>query len=183
MSSAQLRRLNWGCGPVTARGWVNCDKILGPGVDVCCDVRSGLPLRDGSFDYAVGVHVLQDLAYPDVVPALRELRRVLKPDGVLRLVLPDLERALQAHRANDRAYFYVPDEDAATVDGKLAVQITWYGSVRTPFTFAFAAELLERSGFRRVVRCPFGETASRHSEIAMLDNRPRESVCVEASRP
>ena len=41
-----------------------------------------------------------------------ELRRVLKPGGVLRLALPDLDKGIDAYRGGDEDYFLVPDEDA-----------------------------------------------------------------------
>ena len=68
---------------------------------------------------------LQDLPYPDVVPALRELRRVLKPDGVLRVAVPDLEHSIKAWCRGDAAYFYIPDVDARSVGSKLIVQAIW----------------------------------------------------------
>ena len=175
-------RLNWGCGPHPIAGWLNSDMHQLPGVDLCCDIRAGLPLATDSIDYAVAHHALQDLAWPDLVPALRQLHRVLRPDGVLRLGLPDLERAIDAYRRGDHAYFHVPDEDARSLGGKLITQIVWYGSVRTPFTFDFVEELLAHARFRRVTRCAFKQTASRYREIVALDNRPRESLYVEAEK-
>lgn len=174
------RRLHWGCGPVTPAGWVNADRRRGPGVDLVCDIRDGFPLPDASFDYAVGIHALQDLPYPDVVPALRELRRVLTPGGVLRLGLPDLDRAIQAYVRGDRGYFLVPDLEARSLGGKLCVQMLWYGSLRSLFTYDFTEELLGKSGFTAVARCEFGETKSPHPEIVALDNRRTESLFVEA---
>jgi predicted SAM-dependent methyltransferase len=175
------RRLQWGCGHQPAPGWINSDLRPGPGVDLCVDIRDGLPLPDGSLNYAVAMHALQDLAWPDVSLALRELKRVLKPTGVLRLGLPDLDRAIDAYLRRDAAYFHVPDEHARCIGAKLVTQIIWYGSVRTPFTFDFVHELLSDVGFHDVQRCEFGRTASRHSEIVSLDNRPRESMFVEAT--
>jgi SAM-dependent methyltransferase len=177
---ADVRRLNWGCGPTPAPGWINSDRLDGGGIDVSCDIRDGLPLPDDSFDYAVSIHGLQDLPYLDVVPALRELRRVLRPGGFLRLGLPDLDRAVAAYVAGDRDYFYIPDAEATSLGGKLIVQLTWYGSVRTPFTWAFVRELLDRAGFRRVERCAYRRTVSPHADIVELDNRERESLFVEA---
>jgi SAM-dependent methyltransferase len=175
-------RLNWGCGPHPAPGWINSDLVAGPGVDLPGDIRDGLPLPDGSCDYIAAIHSLQDLAFVDLDRALGELLRVLKPGGVLRLGLPDLDRAIAAYLRGDGAYFHVPDRDCAGVGGKLCVQITWYGSVRTPFTYEFARELLLRNGFRSVIRCTHHVTASRFPEVASLDNRERESLFVEAVR-
>ena len=121
-----------------------------PGVDVSCDIREGLPLGTGSIDYAVSIHALPELPYPDQVPALLELRRVLEPGGVLRLGLPDLDRGIRAYLDQDRGYFLVPDEDARSIGSKLIVQMLWYGYSRTLFTHDFIAELLEKAGFAEV---------------------------------
>lgn len=173
-------RLNWGCGSQPAPGWINADRRPLNGVDLCGDIRDGLALGDASIDYAVAIHVLQDLPWPDIPGALAELHRVLRPGGVLRLGLPDLDRAIEAYRRGDGAYFHVPDEDARSPGAKLVTQIIWYGSVRTPFTLDFAREQLEAAGFRDVQRCAFRETRSPHADIVRLDNRERESLFVEA---
>src|SRR6478672_11712568 len=108
--SRELRRLNWGCGTDPEPGWLNSDIKEAPGIDISADIRAGLPLEDASLDYVVSNHSLPELAYPDVTIALRELHRVLAPDGVLRLALPDLERAIRAYLDGDVAYFLVPDD-------------------------------------------------------------------------
>lgn len=176
------RRLHWGCGPVTPPGWVNSDARRGPGVDLVCDIRDGIPVAEASFDYVVSIHALQDLPYHDLVPALRELRRVLAPAGVLRLALPDLDRAIGAYVRGDRDYFLVPDREVRSLGGKLCVQMLWYGSLRSLFTPDFVEELLDRAGFTALSRCAFRETASPYPEIVALDNRPKESLFVEAVR-
>ncbi len=139
-------------------------------------------MESNHFDYIVGIHLLQDLAYADVLSVLCELRRVLKPDGILRLGLPDLDRAIDSYLRQDHTYFYIPDEDAAHIGSKLITQLVWYGSVRTPFTYDFIEEWLRKAGFREVTRCAFKETHSVHAEIVQLDNRERESLFVEAKK-
>jgi SAM-dependent methyltransferase len=161
-------------------GWVNSDIVPAPGVDLCCDIRAGLPLADASIDYAVAIHVLQDLVWTEIPGALAQLHRVLRPGGVLRISVPDLDRAIEAYLRGDRGYFYIPDADGRSLGGKMVTQIIWYGSVRTPFTYDFLAELLERAGFRGIARCAFQQTRSDHPDIVALDNRPRESLFVEA---
>jgi predicted SAM-dependent methyltransferase len=150
-----------------------------PGVDLRADLRHGLPFADASVDALVAIHVLQDLAWSDLQPAVEELHRVMRPGGALRLGLPDLERALCAFAAGNAGYFHVPDEHARSIGAKLVTQIIWYGSVRTPFTFDFAKEWLLRAGFEQVLRCRFGESAGP-AWLAALDNRERESLFVEA---
>jgi ubiquinone/menaquinone biosynthesis C-methylase UbiE len=177
----RVTRLNWGCGPEPPPGWINSDRLSAAGIDLSCDIVQGLALPDASVDYAVAIHALQDLAWSDIPVALKELRRVLKPGGALRLGLPDMDRAIAAYQRGDAGYFYVPDEHAAAVGAKLVTQLVWYGSTRTPFNGDFARESLERAGFRDVRRCGFRETHSAHPEIVSLDNRERESLFVEAT--
>ena len=177
-----MRKLNWGCGPCTASGWINADLKDIAGVDLRCDIRTGLPFDAGSIDCIASIHMLQDLPYEDLAPALGELRRVLKPGGVLRIAVPDLDKALQAYLAGDPTYFYVPDSDARSIGAKLITQITWYGSVRTPFTFDFLHESLTNAGFHAIERCDYGLTRSPYPDLPSLDNRARESLFVEAAR-
>ena len=175
-----VRRLNWGCGEHPEPGWLNSDIKDEPGIDIVADVRSGLPLDTDSIDYIVSIHALPELPYADLVPALTELRRVLKPGGVLRLALPDLERGIDAYKRGDRDYFHVPDEDARSVGAKFVTQMVWYGYSRSLFVPDFVEELLQRAGFDQVNHCAYRKTASVWGDIVELDNRERESMFVEA---
>jgi SAM-dependent methyltransferase len=177
-----VRRLNWGCGKHPQPGWINSDRKQVPGIDISCDIRDGLPLAEGSVDYAVSIHALPEVPYPDLVPVLTELRRVLRPGGVLRLGLPNLERALDAYRRGDRDWFLIPDEEVSSLGAKLVVQLLWYGYSRTVFVPEFADELLRKAGFAQVHHVGSGETASPFPEIVALDDRPQESFFVEAVR-
>jgi SAM-dependent methyltransferase len=180
-TGTETRRLNWGCGDSVERGWVNSDVKEGDGI-VTSDIRQGLPFEDGAFQYVVSIHALPELGYTDLVPALAELRRVLEPGGSLRLALPDLRRAFDAYRSGNREYFLVPDEDMATLGGKLITQLVWYGYSRTIFVPEFVEELLGKAGFETVHHVDFQQTGSRYPEIVSLDNRPEESFFVEAVR-
>jgi SAM-dependent methyltransferase len=51
------------------------------------DISNGLPFPDRSFDYAFCIEVLEHVPTP--FEALGEIRRVLKPDGVLVLSVPN----------------------------------------------------------------------------------------------
>lgn len=175
-----VRRLNWGCGGSAEPGWINSDQGDYPGVDIVCDIRDGLPLESDSIDYVVSIHALPEVPYAELVPVLQELRRVLKPDGVLRLALPDLEKGFEAYRRGDGDYFLIPDEDMESIGGKLILQLIWYGYSRTLFVRDFVEEILRKAGFREVRHVRFRETSSGHADIVLLDNREAESLFVEA---
>jgi SAM-dependent methyltransferase len=173
-------RLNWGSGEHPEPGWINSDVKDGPGIDISCDIREGLPLEDASLDYISSIHALPEVPLGDLVGVLKELRRVLKAGGVLRLGLPDLDKGIKAYLENDRDYFLIPDEDADSIGAKFVTQLLWYGWSRTLFTRDFTEELLKRAGYSSVVVCTFRETKSRFPEIVELDSRERESFFVEA---
>lgn len=178
-----MRRLNWGCGAHVAPGWINSDVKPDTGVDLVADIREGLPLESGSIDYAVSIHALPEFTYPELVPVLEELRRVLVPGGTLRLALPDLRRGIDAYLAGNADYFKVGPEEVSSLGGRFAVQMTWYGYSRSLFTADFAAELLEQAGFVEIRECAYGVTASGIPEIVELDNREDESLFVEGRAP
>jgi predicted SAM-dependent methyltransferase len=177
-----MQRLNWGCGPLAPFGWVNSDIEAGPGIDVVADIRKGLPFPDNHFDYIVSIHVLPELAYRELDPALQELRRVLKPNGVLRLSLPDLDLAINAYRSKDVDYFLIGDDEVKSLAGKMIVQLLWYGRSRSMYTWEFTKELLERTGYREVTRSAHEKSTSGLQGITELDNRALESLFVEARK-
>ena len=175
-----VRRLNWGCGADVVPGWINSDRRNGNGIEVSGDICDGLPIETESLDYIVSVHALQEIPFPNVITVLQELRRMLKSGGVLRLVLPDLDKGITAYLRNDRDYFLVPDEDVETLSGKLVTHMLWYSHSRLMFTYEFIEELLLKAGFEKVNKCAFRETVSPYVEIIDLDNRQSESLFVEA---
>jgi predicted SAM-dependent methyltransferase len=176
-------RLNWGCGSHTALGWINSDVKDIPGVDLVADIRDGLPIETASVDYAVSVHALPELPYPTLVPALEELRRVLKPGGVLRLVLPDLDKAVDAYREGNAGYFKIAPEEADSLSGRFILHILWYGYSKSLFTAEFTTDLLAEAGFEAIEVCGYGETKSSLDGLIELDNREDESFYIEGRKP
>lgn len=79
-------RLNLGCGAVRLEGYVNLDIKDGT------DVRK-LPYKDGTVDEVYASHLLEHFDYDNEVPdVLKEWVRVLRPGGILRLSVPDVDK-------------------------------------------------------------------------------------------
>lgn len=87
-------RFNIGSGDLTAPfPWVNVDSFAGNNSDIVADVRC-LPFQDGLATRIYCGHLLEHLSLDvDVPKALREIRRVLAPDGVACFVGPCFQRA------------------------------------------------------------------------------------------
>jgi predicted SAM-dependent methyltransferase len=55
------------------------------------DVRKTLPFKNNTVDYIYHSHLLEHLHYDEGIKFLKECYRILKPGGLMRIVLPDLE--------------------------------------------------------------------------------------------
>lgn len=104
--------LNFGCGTWYAPEWTNIDWIRADGV-VRHDLRKPLPFADATFDVAYSSHVLEHLPPAAGAALLTEIRRVIKPGGVLRTVVPDLERIARDYLERLQAVLDDPADDAA----------------------------------------------------------------------
>ncbi len=88
--------VNIGCGTNLVKGFVNIDLVPPSNADDTFKQGSvlELPLENGSVDYIIMDQVLEHLAMDDVIPALHEIRRVLKTGGRCVIVVPDFEGAV-----------------------------------------------------------------------------------------
>ena len=111
--------LQYGCGWCAPDGWTNFDAsptlrferlpLLGrlytrnverfPESVRYGDIVKGLPVPDASCEGVYCSHILEHLSRNDFDRALRETFRILKPGGIFRLVVPDLEAAARAYVA------------------------------------------------------------------------------------
>lgn len=88
--------LNVGAGLHASPEWTNIDLADAPHV-IRHDIRRGLPFAPATFDAVYASHVLEHLTPDDGGALVAEMRRVLRPGGVLRLAVPDLERTARSY--------------------------------------------------------------------------------------
>jgi len=84
-------RLHVGGGPIHLEGWLNADLISG---DAYLDLTRRLPLPDARFDFVYSEHTIEHIPDSAVDRLLREIHRVLRPGGVVRLTTPDLKKLI-----------------------------------------------------------------------------------------
>jgi predicted SAM-dependent methyltransferase len=113
-----MLRVNIGCGTTAPEGWYNIDNsptIWWSRIPVASkvfkttpwprsvhrhDVLKGLPFADHSVDFIYSSHTFEHFTYPQSLALTKECLRVLKPEGILRLVVPDLEQIARDYLAD-----------------------------------------------------------------------------------
>jgi hypothetical protein len=220
MSPAKHDRLyvQYGCGICAPEGWLNFDASLRlrleriPGVREIVrstigqlfppnvlfgNIVRGLPVPQQSACGVYCSHVLEHLAREDLVTALRNTLRILKPGGIFRLVVPDLHwRALQYVAA------VATGEDSAADNFMSSAHL---GQGRRHNIISFAREYvghsahlwmydfvslkpkLEAAGFVSVRRCELGDARDRMFDLVeetgrFFDHGQRE-LAIEATAP
>lgn len=85
--------LNLGCGANYSIDpcWTNVDFSSASADVLAHDLSTGIPFDDDTFDAVYHSHVLEHFSKRDAPDFIGECLRVLKPGGVLRVVVPDLE--------------------------------------------------------------------------------------------
>jgi predicted SAM-dependent methyltransferase len=155
--------LNIGCGPLAKSGWINIDYEPRDANSFYFDVRNGLPLADGSVKHIHTEHFLGYLDYEEALSFLRECSRMLEAGGTMRIIVPDVEKYIQAYAAGDAAFFnrlrHVGGAVKPLTTKVMVCNQTWrLGGV---YKFSWDFETLEQAalscGFSQVVRATIND--------------------------
>jgi len=146
--------VNIACGNVYVDSWTNFDYFpVAPSI-VKVNLLKGIPCSEGCVDVAYSSHFLEHIPRHRVEFFLSECFRILKPNGVLRLVLPDFEemaksyiayRESKSHQEADFLMLEIFDQMVRTTPGgELGC---YYAQLkeRDPKMISFVRE---RTGFR-----------------------------------
>ena len=86
-----MKYLNIGCGEFFDSSWTNIDITSNSLMVISHNILNGLPFQKYSFDVCYSSHVLEHLTKHQAKALLMECMRVLQREGIIRLVVPDLE--------------------------------------------------------------------------------------------
>jgi SAM-dependent methyltransferase len=180
--------VQYGCGNCAPEGWMNFDAsytlaferlpIIGrlytknrrrfPDRVLYGDIVKGLPVPPGSASAVYASHVLEHLAYADCLQALRNTYQILRPDGIFRLVVPDLEFAAEQYLASLKARSSTAAElfMETTALGRrdrprsfVSLVYSWLNGSTHLWMWDYPAmqHALEAQGFRHIRRCLFND--------------------------
>jgi len=193
-------KINIGCGLSGIPGWFNFDNsptIIASRIPVLrrllkvpswpsdvrrLDVRNGLPFANGSVRYIYSSHTFEHFTYDESLGIAKECFRVLRPSGILRVVVPDLSLIVSEYLADPEPL--ASHRLVSRLSLKRSLQdIVHPGSNHSQmFDARSLVHLLNTAGFTN------SEVSSyRVSEIPEIDDlelevRKRESLYAEARK-
>jgi predicted SAM-dependent methyltransferase len=172
--------VNLGCGPHYVEGMLNCDGNFMNKIDLWLDLRRDLPFPDSSVAVAYCSHTLEHLFPEDALKLLREIRRVLKPDGIARIVVPDVDYAFRIARGDATSPW--PRHFADPV-GQAMNYLFCDGQHKYAYNYGMLADFAAQAGFGAVtnVSDEHGVTPRPYGPL-MLGNEAEGSLVVELRR-
>jgi SAM-dependent methyltransferase len=177
--SQPIVKVNLGCGENRLAGWDNHD------IDV--DITRRLPWADGSTDFIFIEHCVEHVGYRQAIGFFEEALRVLRPGGVLRVVVPSIEQILAA---DDQAYWEFTKKwgGEATRRGAARAILFSHGH-EMAWTESLMRSLLTYAGFDPVTLSTVG--SSSHPELRGVEGHGKvigeafnriESMVFEATK-
>ena len=153
-------KLHLGCGKRQLPGFVHVDLIDLPHIDYRHRVDVLPIFDDASAELIYASHVLEYFDREEARATLAEWHRVLKPQGTLRVAVPDFEALIEVYRqTNDLASILGPLYGRMHGrDGSGDETVLYH---KTVFDLSSLKALLEASGFVDVHRYDWRETIHR----------------------
>lgn len=180
--------LNVGAGPFVHPAFINIDLFWQPHLDICWDITKNIPFCNNTLQGIFTEHCLEHIPLNDCRFVLAEFFRILKPGGVVRIIVPDTELYLdlyQQEKAGENVTFPM------TTPHELATGFTPMMSINRSFRdhghrYSYDARtlrlLLTNAGFVDVKKETFNQGRVGY---LLIDTQSRaiESLYIEASKP
>ena len=174
--------LNLGAGPrgLSDRKWLNVDGFNDKNIHFMMDITRPLAIPSYSLEGVFCEHVLEHFTLDDGVKILRELHRILKAGGVVRIIVPDAELIISR-------YLSTPDEivlHRGSLGETPMEVVNSYFRQRYEHQFLYdwptMRKALEMSGFQKIQRASFGSTTFTPELVLDHEKYKWESLYVEA---
>lgn len=174
-------KLHLGSGLCFMSGWLNIDLVDASGPEFCKhDLTTGLPkhIHNNSVDFIFTQHFLEHITREQAVLLLLDCRRKLKPGGVIRIVVPDLDECVQRYVTNQ-----VPNDPGGWGPPNRCIMIN-QAFHAWGHKFLYNKEELEivvrEAGFTNISWPAYKDSA--HAALQNIDVRPSTDLRVEATK-
>ena len=175
--------LDIGCGPNTSMEFVNLDYHWTPNIDVCWDLSlKKLPFEENQFEGIFSEHCLEHVSFEVTSTILKECFRILKPSGVLRIIVPDGEIYCDLYiRKKKGEQVMLPYEEAGYISPMHRINGIFrkYGH-QFIYDFETLSILLKNVGFSQISKVSFGKGIQPKLFHRDTEWRAIESLYIEA---
>ena len=164
-------KLHLGCGSVILDGWVNIDAEPYKNKVVAMKLPAGLKkFKNDSARYIYVSHLLEHLEYrTEALELVRECHRVLIPGGILRIVVPGIERIIRAYVNNDEDFFKVQKELhpswCATKLEHLMYALQQDGEHKYGYDFETISKLFSQGGFKKITNSDYNQSCAEELRV------------------
>lgn len=140
--------LHLGCGKRYLEGFVHIDLADYPHIDYKSDIAKLPMIKDSNVELIYCCHAFEYYDRQQAVEVLKEWRRILKPNGILRLAVPDFEQWVKVYKQTGRL-----EDLLGALYGRWQIgntdKIIYH---KTTYDFNSLGNLLESCGFGNVRR-------------------------------
>lgn len=186
-----MLKLNIGSFTVMTKGWTNIDILdlnqyaVQNGFDFKqLDATKGLPYQDNTVDLIIASHFIEHITREEGLNFLRHSFRVLKPDRVIRLTIPDAEIITKDYLSGNIARHASHNEGVknAEDDAESLLHLLIAGH-KTIYDYKSLSKLLQKTGFVDIKKQEYQKSYSKEIENETRDMFPELSLYLEAKKP
>jgi predicted SAM-dependent methyltransferase len=179
-------KLNIGCGTDYKEGWINIDNNSDNNItrlDLNWDLRNSLPFESNSVDYIFNEHFIEHLTVEESQKSIKDFMRVLKPGGVMRIAMPDLEYSIALYLdKNWRKSGLVSNHGLEFVETPaelLNMSFRWWGH-QWIYDWVELRRRLKQAGYEKVIKADHSK--SRHVDLRGLETREMSMLIAEVTK-
>jgi predicted SAM-dependent methyltransferase len=149
------------------------------------NVSKKIPAKAGSVDVIYSSHMLEHLDRNQAIKFLHEVKRVLKPGGTIRIVLPDLRKLIERYNINKDADDFILNsllwiEQPKSFLQKLKFVLSGFRHHLWMYDDRSILKLLGNVGFTSARILKVGKTKISNPGKLSLNEREFDSLYVEA---
>lgn len=179
----EIKLLNLGSGPrgIVDNKWINIDGFKDKNVHYLCNFSKKLPFVDNLFNGIFCEHVLEHFDYENGQNLMKECLRILKNDGVIRIIVPNGRIILNDYFNNPQKI--VTYKECTTGEPMEAVNKWFYQRYEHQCIYdaPYLIDMLKKAGFKDAVEVQFKTQKLSKLDLNIDDEKyAYESLYVEA---
>jgi predicted SAM-dependent methyltransferase len=161
-----MKKLHIACGTNYMKGWINTDISPNVKIDKYLNASKIFPFNSGEINYIYSEHFIEHLTLIEGKKCFKECKRILSPNGTIRLSTPDLNVML--NRYINKELLKLGTWNPKTLCDQINEGMRLWGH-KYVYDFEKLSLILKECGFKKIIRCEYKK--SKISELNNLETR------------